>query len=365
MPSALVPAGTVSGNVFISTYRKGLAVRTTRVDQDNAAIDDLDAALQQLGVPFGRSSEGGLTIRVGKRSVPVELHSMAVVSASSVAARIADATAKPLQFLVADRISRDARALLDAAGWGWLDRRGELALRVGDNYLIRSQVATLQRPAGARALGPIRSRAGIAYLAAALERPNETPVLRAVARRAGLSHVALSNARASLMEAGLVDEDGRPLEVLSFEALAESWPSAVVAIAAAPQAENAEILGLHEDDPMVHGWALSDTLGAIAWGAHIAVTADYPPDFYLPTRRAVDRALHLLGSADNFTTRAATISIAPVPFVTDRRYRVPGADWLVAHPLYVALAIARDRSRGPEILAAWDPSGPDGFRRSW
>jgi hypothetical protein len=351
--------------VFISTYRRALKVRTTRTDQDAAAVDDLDAALQELGVPFGRSSEGGLTIRVGKRGVPVELHSMAVASASSVGALIADATAKSLQFLVADRISRDARTLLDTAGWGWLDRRGELALRVGDNYLIRSRVATLRSPAGERALGPIRSRAGIAYLAAALERPDETPVLRAVARRAGLSHVALSNARASLVEVGLVDENGRPLESSTFEALAESWPADVVAVAAAPRPENAEILGLHEDDPMVHGWALSDTLGAIAWGAHIAVTADYPPDFCLPSRRDRDRALHLLGPADDFSTRAATITVAPVPFVTDRRYQVPGADWLVAHPLYVALAIARDRSRGPEILAAWEPSGPDGFRRSW
>ena len=118
--------------------------------------------------------------------------------------------------------------------------------------------------------------------------------------------MALSNARASLVEAGLVDEDGRPLEVLSFEALAESWRADVVAVAAAPQPENAEILGLHSDDPMVHGWALSDTLGAIAWGAHISVTADYPPDFSLPTRRDLDRALHLLGPADDFSSRAAT-----------------------------------------------------------
>ncbi len=83
-------------------------MRTTRVDQAAAAVDDLDAALQELAVPFGHSSEGGLTIRVGKRDVPVELHSMAVASASSVGALISDATAKSLQFLVADRISRDA-----------------------------------------------------------------------------------------------------------------------------------------------------------------------------------------------------------------------------------------------------------------
>jgi hypothetical protein len=73
----------------------------------------------------------------------------------------------------------------------------------------------------------------------------------------------------------------------------------------------------------------------------------------------------VLGHVDDFTTRAATITIAPVPFATDRRYQMPGTDWLVTHPLYAALAIARDRARGPELLAAWTPSGPEGFRRSW
>jgi hypothetical protein len=344
---------------------KGAGLRITRDDQDAAAIADLDAALRELGVPFDHSPDGEVTIRVGRRGVPVELSSMAVASASSVGALIADAASKPLQFLVADRISRDARARLDAAGWGWLDRRGELALRVGDNYLVRSRVATRRSPASERALGPIRSRAGIAYLAAALERPDETPVLRAVARRAGLSHVALSNARASLRDVGLVDERGRALDRVSFEALAESWTTEVVAVKEIPQPTTAAILGLHDDAPEQPGWALTDTLGAIAWGARIAVTADYPPDFVLPSRRDADRARRVLGQADEYANRGATIEVAPVRFATDRRYDVPGTQWLVTHPLYIALAIARDRSRGPEILAAWDPSGPEGFHRSW
>src|SRR6478736_89124 len=144
----------------------GEQVRTTRADQDAAATDDLEAALREVGVPFDRTPENGLALRLGKRRVPVALRSMAVAAASSVAARIADAPEKPLHVLVSDRISGDARALLDAAGWGWLDRRGELALRVGDSYVIRSHVAPRRSPARHRARGPIRSRAGIAYLAA-------------------------------------------------------------------------------------------------------------------------------------------------------------------------------------------------------
>ncbi len=340
-------------------------MRTTRHDQDAAAVDDLDAALRELGVPFDRPSDVDLVIRPGRGRVPVALHSVAVASASSVAGSISDATPSKLHVLVADRISRDARALLDAAGWGWLDRRGELSLRVGDDYLIRSQVTPRLGPGRDRARGPIRSRAGVAYLAAALERPDETPVLREVARRAGLSHVALSNARASLIDTGLLDDDGRPLESVTFDALTESWTPDVVPLAVAPQPAAAEILGLRADDPTASGWALTDTLGAIAWGAHITVTADYPPDFYVPTRRDLDRAVHLLGRVDDFTERAATVAVAPVPFATDCRYRMPDTEWLVTHPLYAALVIARDRARGPEILAAWTPFGPEGFRRSW
>lgn len=77
------------------------------------------------------------------------------------------------------------------------------------------------------------------------------------------------------------------------------------------------------------------------------------------------RAIHALGEANGFATRAATICVAPIPFAADHRYRIAGTEHLIAHPLYIALAIARDRTRGPEILAAWNPTGPEGFRRSW
>ncbi len=205
--------------------------------------------------------------------------------------------------------------------------------------------------------GPIRSRAGVTYLAAALERPDEIPVLRAVARRAKLSHVALSNARASLIDAGLLDGDGRPIESFTFEALAESWTAEVVAVPVAPQPTNAEILGLHADDPTATGWALTDTLGAIVWGAHITVTADYPPDFYVPTRRDLDRALHLLGRVDDFTARAATVAVVPVPFAD--RFPLLDARYGVARDAS-AIRRARDRPRS----GAW-PRAACGVDASW
>ena len=106
---------------------------------------------------------------MGDRELEREVLQLFVHQALAVRARIADATLHGLHVLVADRISGAARALLDAAGWGWLDRRGELALRVGDDYLIRSHIVPRLSRGRDHARGPIRSRAGIAYLAAALE----------------------------------------------------------------------------------------------------------------------------------------------------------------------------------------------------
>ena len=132
-----------------------------------------------------------------------------------------------------------------------------------------------------------------------------------------------------------------------------------------PTATNNPALEVNPGNPEQPGWALTDTLAALAWGAALPVTLNYPPDFIVPTQRAFDRSIHVLGTSTSFEDRAATVSIAPITFATDYRYRIPGIEHLVTHPLYVALAVARDRSRGPEILAAWNPTGPEGFQRTW
>ena len=338
-------------------------MRTIRAELREIASDDLTLALREIGIGT-TTSDTSISIAIEGRSRPLEVRTVAIASAPSVAAIIDSAPARGLRVLVADRISADARAILDDANWSWLDRRGEISLRIGTRFFVRRPVTPNIRTAP-QSNGPVRSRAGIAYLAAALELPHATPVLRAVARRAGLSHVAISAAKTKLRDANLIDERGRVIEHITFEALSESWKSNVIALTATPNTSNNVALGVGPNDPAQSGWALTDTLGAVAWGATLPITADYPPDFIVPTRRVLDRAIHVLGRASSFEIRAATISLAPTPFATDNRYRIVGIDHLVTHPLYVALAIARDRSRGPEILAAWNPTGPEGFQRTW
>lgn len=338
-------------------------MRTSHADLHQRATDDLAAALREIGLEIANRDKS-ISVTIDGRSREIDMQTVAVATLPAVTAMVATASARGLHVLVADRVSVDTRQTLDNAGWGWLDRRGEISLRISTRFFVRRSVTPRVR--GTRqSTGPVRSRAGIAYLAAALELPNDTPVLRAVARRAGMSHVALSTAKARLRDANLIDERGRAIEHITFEALSESWTPAVIAIAAAPSAINDTPLEVNSDNPAQPGWALTDTRAALAWGATLPVTLNYPPDFIVPTQRAFDRATHVLGTAASFDARAATISLAPIPFATDHRYRIPGIEHLVTHPLYVALAVARDRSRGAEILAAWDPAGPDGFERTW
>ena len=334
-----------------------------RAELSEMANDDVALALREIGIDV-TTCDTSISVAIDGRSRPLKIRTVSIASLPSVAAMIDSTSVRGLQVLVADRISTDARARLDDAGWSWFDRRGEISLRIGTRFFVRRAVTPNVRTAH-QLNGPVRSRAGIAYLAAALELPHATPVLRAVARRAGLSHVAISVAKARLRDANLIDERGRVIEHITFEALSESWASNVIALAATPNATNNVALDVNPNAPSQPGWALTDTLAAVAWGATLPITVNYPPDFIVPTQRVVDRAIHVLGRATSFEIRTATISLAPTPFATDNRYRIVGIDHLVTHPLYVALAIARDRSRGPEILAAWNPTGPEGFQRTW
>ena len=298
----------------------GGMMRATRTTMDDSALNDLDAALHEAGLAT-QARGRAIALRIDGENLPLSIYPVAVASRASVTAILSRSPEVGLKVLVGDRISAEARATLDEAGWSWLDRRGEISLRVNPRFFVRRLVAPIIR-SSPQANGPVRSRAGIAYLAAALERPLEAPVLRATARRAGLSHAALSNAKAQLREANLIDSSGRVIEHVTFEALSESWVQEVVALGTAPNALNSAVLGINPDKPDEPGWALTETLGAIAWGAAITVTSTFPPDFVVPTRQIFDRAIHVLGVSNSFETRLATISISQVPFDTDRRFRV-------------------------------------------
>lgn len=173
----------------------------------------------------------------------------------------------------------------------------------------------------------------------------------------------------------MVTDDGEPLRAALFEALARAWRPRVISLASLPRPGMASVLESAPEfnlfDPARPGWALTDTRAAAAWGAPIVASGTYPPDFYVPSRRALRWAVQQYGTAPTHDERSATVAVAPVPMVCSRRYdpaMLPDPrdeEFLLAHPLFVALDLTRDSARGREILAGWDPEGPDGYRRVW
>jgi hypothetical protein len=271
--------------------------------------------------------------------------------------------------LVADAIPDATRALLRDAGWSWLDRRGHLFLQAPG--LLINDNAVEPHPRAAPTAGrsaPINGRAGLAAAAALLIRPEEPPGVRELAREGGLAPSTISAAMKSLRDSSLIDQRGRPLIPEMFWALADAWAPDRVALASAPIPGRATRLGLnlgHLDQP---GWATSGTLAASAWGAPVPVRSGFPPDFYVPSPRQARAASRQLHAAANWEDRGCTVAVAPVPQVVLPRYdaeslAAPWLEWPLTHPLFVALDLAQDRSRGVEILSGWTP--PSEFRRVW
>jgi hypothetical protein len=270
--------------------------------------------------------------------------------------------------LVADAVPDATRALLRDAGWGWFDRRGQLFLQAPGMLVNDTAVQAHPRtPATSSPPAPIRGRAGLTVAAALLTSPDEPPGVREVARASGLAPSTISTAVKALRESSLVAGDGRPLVPELFWAMSDVWAPERVPLASAPEAGAASRLGLKLRQLDAPGWALSGTLAASAWGAPIPVQSGYPPDFYVPSQREATLASRQLRPT-SWDSRGCTVAVAPirqaaVPRYDPSSFAVAWLEWPITHPVFVALDLAQDRSRGVEILSDWTP--PTEFRRVW
>jgi len=348
-----------------------------RTPADDLAADAASAlldALREIGVAQQGESETGRTADLivtrpdGSRLV-FEVKAGAVPTPAQ-AQRMADAGTSAhadLGVVVGDELSPAVRRTLEERGWGWFDRRGHLRLRLpARGVVIDSGVRPVERARSAGPKVPVRGRGGLAYAYAALMHPDDTPPVREVARTMGLAPSSVSAGRKALIAASLVRGDGTALVPELFWALEEAWRPHFVALDRCPHRDREDDvrLDLEIGDSQNPGWALTDTLAAIAWGAPLVAQSSYPPDFYVPSGRSLRRAIVILGEARNFEQRGASVALAPLPVVTVPRFD-HGSEWFLAHPLTVALDLARDPSRGREALDAWNPQGVPGFRRVW
>jgi len=150
----------------------------------------------------------------------------AVVRASQVTgARARELIGSPCDgpvVVVADRITDDARSLLSAAGWSWLDLRGHLHLR-GKGLLIDTAVDAAASPLTPRRQSPLRGKARLAVAYWLCAHPDE--VLSLTGHSADLSFApsTISTAAAALADSGLVDEGRRAVLPELFWELAAGW----------------------------------------------------------------------------------------------------------------------------------------------
>lgn len=342
-----------------------------------AGVDELLDATAAVGLRAelpSADSEGDLVLinPVGGDRILVEVKRMELASADRIENRIrqwdtASDDRSVLRVVVADRITQQARQLLEAASWGWLDLRGHLHLAAEGLY-VDANVPGLREPSGSSQ--PLAGRVGQEVAALLLLDPSQPAAVREIARTLGRSASTVSQAIASMRQASLVDDRRKPVVPDLFWELADRWKPNTVDLQSSPSPTKTRAVGAVDDAlrlgltdvEATSGWALTDTLAAAAYGAPVGARSDHPPDFYVPDQTTMRRALHLLGPTPGHESRAATIRIAPFPLVCARRIDWPDETWPLARPLFVALDLASDLGRGREILAGWSPPSGAGQR---
>lgn len=328
------------------------------------AVDAARSALRAAG--FGVTGHGdGPMVRVvvDDRTLRMRVEAAAYATgqvARELAARSPSvSTDEDLPLLVADRITADARAVLGAAGWSWLDRRGRLHVHA-PGVRVDVDVPAERAVRGAGGGPAVRGRAGltVAYWLCAHPGASLSPTRHRAELR--LAPSTISTAVHQLADAGLVDAAGAAVVPELFWELAGVWRSDRVWVARRPDPAD-----VRSADPEASSWRLSGTAAAVAHGAPVVTTDEVPLELYVPGPVDLSIATRRYGTAAP-GTGAAMLAVAPVAQVCERPIDQAGVDlmiekvqgWDLAPKLAVALDLAQDQARGREILDDWkDPAG--------
>ena len=251
-------------------------------------------------------------------------------------------------FLVADRITADARTALDDAGWSWLDRRGRLHLRA-PGVRVDADVPLTPAPSASPSRTPVAGRSGVtvAYWLCAHPADRLSPTRHAPTL--GLAPSTISVTTQRLADAGLVDAGAGVFPELFWE-LAAVWRTHRTCVATAPNPDDH-----HQPDPAATRWCRTGTAAAAAYGAPVVTAAGGPVELYVPGPVDVTIAVRRYGSAEG-GTGAAVLAVAPAAPVVSADPSEPGLmidGWPAAPVLAIALDLAQDRARGREILGEW------------
>jgi len=261
--------------------------------------------------------------------------------------------------LVADRLSESGRVLLRDAGWSWLDRRGHLRL-----WVPGIRVETTVDLGGDDGRGTTSSpwtTVGLEVALHALCHPEQEVTARRVAPVIGRSPGGTQEIIGRFTEHGLIGRSSRlPLMPDLFWETASRWPDDdwVAVVADLPLV--AAAVGT---DALVRVDERAATLG----GARIPAAADLPARAYVASRsilRLARSAAPPAGTAGPGGDRPVRtfLRVSPVRWLPELAGFAPDAahPWRVAHPMVCALRLARDPSRGREIVEAWGIVGSGG-----
>lgn len=293
-------------------------------------------------------------------AVPLEVKFRSLVTAADAQKMLGEnSVGEAALFIVAQRVTAEARERLLADRGGFLDLRGHLGLRA-PGILINTEVPAASAPRSP--VDPFRGQVGLEVAVQVLLTPRERVAVRRIAREIGRSASSVSTVLAAFREHDWLGPNGDPDAQALFWEVAEVWPRNEVHLEVMPNSADqrlASALRWELEDISAAGWALTDTLAAAKYGAPVATSKHHAFEFYVPSEGAVRRAAALFGEVSSARLAKATVKAAPVPSVASTRVAPSGEGdaWPLAHPLFVALDLAGDRGRGREILEAWTLEG--------
>ena len=307
-------------------------------------LDELCEALAGLGVPA--RADGDAIVVDGTRCTPL-LVARAHPTPADLTQVLKDHRGQLPALVVADRVSTAGRAVLRDAGWGWLDRRGDVRLWTTG---IRIEAAVpgerSGRPRTTNAWTPL----GLEIALAAMVRPDDPVTARKVATLLGRSPGAVHELVGRFVEQGLIGpHTHRPLLPELFWETAAHWPDdGWTSLPSTPE----EIGALLGADQVVRVDERAATLG----GARITAVGDLPGRMYLTSAAALRK---VRGLVDRDRPTRCWVRPAPVTWLPDNADHPPSSThpWRVAHPVVCALRLAADPARGREIVEAWGVAG--------